>query len=694
MALEIFRLVGSVFVDTDKAEKSLKKTDKDAEGLGKRFISMVGTAAKFGAAVIGAATAAGGAMVALAENTREYRTEQGKLLTAFETSNFAADDARKTYEALNGVLGDSGQAVEASNHLAKLCSKSEDLSKWTNICTGVYATFGDSLPIEGLTEAANETAKTGALTGSLADALNWAGVAEDDFQKKLDKCRTEQERQALITETLNGLYAESAEHYKEVNGDVIAANIAQDKLNNTMAKIGGIVEPIITQGKEVIASVLEKATPYIEALALVVIPWLLGAISSAIDWFDAAVRKFKEFLDWLNSIGDYAGQTLAPIINDLSDAISFVKDALGPVITALEEYFASGQAAEDATNLLKDAIDFLTEAYTSIKEWIAAVGDAIQNVTAWMVEHEAQIGVTAFVLGTLTAAIIAYNAAEAIRQAGGIAGIAQMVAYEAGFMAMTIAETAHTVATNIATAATTAFGAAMAFLTSPITLVVLALGALIGVIALVVQNWDTVKAGAINAWNSIKAAFSGAGAWLGNVFSGAIAKIQSGWSGLTSWFKKLLDGVKSVFSTVASAVGNIFKKPINTIIGGINSFIRGLNKIKIPDWVPGVGGAGFSIKTLPLLYQGAVLEKGQVGVLEGNGAEAVVPLHNNKKWISAVAQDMQSAGIGGTSDAVQLLLEAFLAFVAALPAMLSDALDDKELAINQREFARLVKAVK
>ena len=580
MALEIFRLVGSVFVDTDKAEKSLKKTDKNAEGLGKRFVSMVGTAAKFGAAVVGTATAAGGAMVALAENTREYRDEQGKLLTAFETSNFAADDARKTYEALNGVLGDSGQAVEASNHLAKLCSKSEDLSKWTNICTGVYATFGDSLPIEGLTEAANETAKTGALTGSLADALNWAGVAEDDFQKKLDKCRTEQERQALITETLNGLYAESAEHYKEVNGDVIAANIAQDKLNNTMAKIGGIIEPIITRGKEVIASVLEKATPYIETLALVVIPWLLSAISTAVDWFDAAVKSFQDFLAWLHSIGDYASVTLKPIIDDLSGAFTFVADALAPVIDALVEYVESGKAAEDATAFVKAAIDLLAAAYQGLKDWIADV----------------------------------------------------------------------------------------------------------------IRNFSDMAVTAGQAWNYIKSAFSGAGKWLSNAFSPE--GVKAAWSGLTSWFKNLLNGVRSVFSSIASAIGNTFKKPINTIISGINSFIRGLNKIKIPDWVPGVGGAGFSIKTLPLLYQGAVLEKGQVGVLEGNGAEAVVPLHNNKKWISAVAQDMQSAGIGGNSDAAQLLLEAFLAFVAALPAMLSDALDDKELAINRREFARLVKAVK
>jgi len=59
------------------------------------------------------------------------------------------------------VLGDSGQATEAAGHLAKLTTEEQALAEWTTICEGVYATFGDSLPIESLTEAANETAKTG-----------------------------------------------------------------------------------------------------------------------------------------------------------------------------------------------------------------------------------------------------------------------------------------------------------------------------------------------------------------------------------------------------------------------------------------------------------------------------------------------------------------------------------------------------
>ncbi len=88
------------------------------------------------------------------------------------------------------------------------------MSEWTTICEGVYATFGASLPIEGLTEAANETAKVGTVTGTLADALNWAGISEDAFNEKLAACNTEAEREALIRQTLNGAYAEAAAGYE------------------------------------------------------------------------------------------------------------------------------------------------------------------------------------------------------------------------------------------------------------------------------------------------------------------------------------------------------------------------------------------------------------------------------------------------------------------------------------------------
>ena len=83
----------------------------------------------------------------------------------------------------------------------------------------------------------NHTAKLGEVQGPLADALEWAGITTDEFNAKLATCSSEQERSALITETLNGLYGEAADKFRDVNGAVIDANMAQEKMNAAMAAI-------------------------------------------------------------------------------------------------------------------------------------------------------------------------------------------------------------------------------------------------------------------------------------------------------------------------------------------------------------------------------------------------------------------------------------------------------------------------
>lgn len=149
-----------------------------------------------------------------------------------------------------------------------------------------------------------------------------------------------------------------------------------------------------------------------------------------------------------------------------------------------------------------------------------------------------------------------------------------------------------------------------------------------------------------------------------DAFVAAWNGIKSAWSGAKDWFGNLWGGIKSVFSSATSALVGIVKTPINWIIDAINVFIRGLNKIKVPDWVPGVGGKGINIKEIKHLEDGALLEKGQTGFLEGNGAEAVVPLDKNKKWISKVAADMDSAfGGSKTADRLDRIIELLMLII-------------------------------
>ena len=192
---------------------------------------------------------------------------------------------------------------------------------------------------------------------------------------------------------------------------------------------------------------------------------------------------------------------------------------------------------------------------------------------------------------------------------------------------------------------------------------------------------DDVFGAIKDLWNnSLKPIFTGITDFLTGVFTG-------------NW-KKAWQGIQSIFSGIWEGIKTAFKLPINWIIDGINSFIRGINKIKIPDWVPAVGGKGFNIKEIPRLEKGGILEKGQVGLLEGNGAEAVVPLDRNQAWINAVAQDMQGAiGGNGSTKLLEAILEALLALDEGLVEKLTDAFGAMRFTINNREFGRMVKAV-
>jgi phage-related protein len=256
----------------DQVKKASENVDKDIAAMG----TSIQNAGKVMATSL---AAAGAALLALGASTQEYRNEQAKLVTAFEAAGGSAEEAKETYNDLYRVLGDGGQAVEAASHLAQLTTNEKDLAEWTNVCQGVYATFGSSLPIESLTEAANETAKVGTLTGSLADALNWAGVSEEKFQEQLDACNTEAEREALIRETLSGLYDDAAKKYEENNAQVLAQNEAQAKLQETTAKLGEAVAPVITAFTSFANDCLAALNPYIQELSENYAPALNEALS-------------------------------------------------------------------------------------------------------------------------------------------------------------------------------------------------------------------------------------------------------------------------------------------------------------------------------------------------------------------------------------------------------------------------------
>lgn len=331
MAVEIFKLFGSIFVNNDEANKSIAETEKKGKGVAATLGNGIKTAGKWGAAMVGGAAAGVGALSSVAENTREYRTEMGKLDTAFTTNKFTAADAKQTYSDLYAVVGDSGQATEAANHLSLLCDSTKDLQSWTEICTGVYGQFGDSLPIEGLTEAANETAKVGQVTGPLADALNWMGVSEDEFNEKLAKCSSEQERQQLITSTLTSLYSDASAQYKETNGDVMESNRAHQQLSDTMAQIGAVAEPVLNSLIGLGGKLLERLSPIIEGVADSLAPALINICEEVAPIIVSMLEQIMPLIEELLPFIAQLIEQLAPLI------VQIVEQLFPPLLQIIQD---------------------------------------------------------------------------------------------------------------------------------------------------------------------------------------------------------------------------------------------------------------------------------------------------------------------------------------------------------------------
>lgn len=266
--MEIFKLLGTIAVDNTQANQAIDETagkaDEAEQKTSSAFSKIGGAALKIGTAMVTAGAALGGAWIAAIEGTREYRAEMGLLDSAFQASGHSSTEAKNTYSELNAVLGDTGQAVEAAQHIALIADNEKEMNELTAIGTGVFATFGQSLPLEGLFEAVNHSAALGETQGSLADALEWSGITVEDFNAQLAECSTEEERQDLIVKTLKDTYGEAATQYQETNKDVMEARKAQERMNDAMAELGRIGEPILTAIKDKVADMVLAAIPHIE----------------------------------------------------------------------------------------------------------------------------------------------------------------------------------------------------------------------------------------------------------------------------------------------------------------------------------------------------------------------------------------------------------------------------------------------
>lgn len=214
-----------------------------------------------------------GAITDIVDSSEEYRRVMGTLEVSSQIAGYTAEETAQTYERLYSVLGDNQTAATTVANLQAIGLSQEDLMTITDAAIGAWARYGDSIQIDGLGEAINETIRCGEVTGTFADVLNWgsmegetfgvtmresteankewnqsvqdAKTAEDFFNLALSQCSTDAERADLVLRTLSkqGL-TQAGQAWVDANEDIVATNESQAKFEEAQAKLGEKLAPI------------------------------------------------------------------------------------------------------------------------------------------------------------------------------------------------------------------------------------------------------------------------------------------------------------------------------------------------------------------------------------------------------------------------------------------------------------------
>lgn len=360
---------------------ALDKTDKAADDLGNSMENAGKKSSSFGdmlkanlsaSAITGFASSITGAISGIisglgqmVEESKEYQRIMGSLEISSEKAGYTAEETSAAYNELFGVLGDNQTAATTTANLQALGLAQSDLNTLIDGTIGAWATYGDSIPIDGLAEAINETVQTGTVTGTLADMLNWAGTSEDAFNEKLAACSTESERANLILQEMasQGL-TQAGQAWQEQNAGLVAANEATALYQQNAAALSETIGPLFTAIQTAGAQLLGVLAQIAGAFDFSAI----GAqITSLVDWFTGLVTAVST---GQMTIGEALGQVVGQFTSSIGEILSQLGAALPDILQA---------GVDIVLNLLQGIVDNVPQLLQGVTNLITGAIDALAN---------------------------------------------------------------------------------------------------------------------------------------------------------------------------------------------------------------------------------------------------------------------------------------------------------------------------
>lgn len=548
-----------------------------------------------------------GSLFGVSEATEEYRSMLAKIEGSANSFGYSTAYAREEYEKFYSYLGDDQMATNAITNLLGMKVSTDTVTNSANAAIGVWSAYGDSIPIEGLTESITESARVAQVTGSLADAINWAersneewsaalssntaaqaafnkAIAEgesqeDAYSAALAACSSTQERADIIAKTLNTTYGASKETYDEVAGSIIDANEAELELKDTQAELGETMQPVNTALTSLKNDVLEAILPLVTSLA----------------------EGFADLLEWMRQHPE-AVKAITAVVIGLAVAIGTLAIALniGPIISSVTTAFTALNAA------------MMANPYILVASLIA---------------------------GLVAAFIMLWNTSEEFRNfwIGLWNGLCSLV--------------------------DTSIQAIVNFFGNMIVGIQNAIGGIgnwIGGVFLDGYNLVTQTFAGIGIWfgqrvNDVKNAFSGIAQWFSSTFTGAWNAVKNVFSGWTSFFSGLWNSISSTFSrigtNISNAISGSLKSGMNGVISSIESIINsGINlinsAINLINKIPGVNIGKIGRLRLPRLAEGGYATGSTLANIGEAGREVVLPLDRNTEWAGILTNLISKSLLG------------------------------------------------
>lgn len=443
----------------------------------------------------------------------------------------------------------------------------------------------------------------------------------------------------------------------------IFGDINFEPLINSFNKVKEAAQPLITTIKDGLKWLYDNVlVPLAQWTIQDLLPAFLNLIAGALKVLNPLIEAFKPVFQWfwdsfLKPIAEWTGGAIVNTLNLLADTLSRIGNWMSEnqsVVTEMEKAVLGFFGAWKVIEL----VSFIQQAGGVVAALGLLKNAILGNVIAKIADKTETIALTLMYAKDFVVSI-ASGTTALVKQA------AQWVINTGAKIANTAATIASTAATTAATVATWLFNAALAVLTSPITLVVVAIAALIAIIILLIKNWDKVKENAINCWNGIKNTFSNVGQWFSNIFQQAYNGITRVFSNIGNFFNGIWQRIKDSFSNLGTSIGNAISNAVKTGINGVISLIeRTINRaiglingaIGIINLIPGVNVGKIERVNLPRLAQGGYVKANtpQLAMIGDNRhqGEIVAP---EDKLIALYKKANQEMGLENNEKVIALL---------------------------------------